>query len=138
MAERREFDFFNYIFSRDGEEDEPTTEPLDEDAPFVDLTVDSDEDGASNSAAAIQQNHPQSNSRQPRRTQTGQLKESATDSEEEQDKDESSSDEETSSEDRSQKSREKLKCPFSREHHLQPTRAERQGCSPTCPRFLQR
>ena len=108
--ERREFDIFNYIFNRDGEEDEPTTET--QYSLFVDLTVDSDEAGASNSTAAvIQQDQPQSSSRQPRRTQTAQLPEPATDSEEEQDEDEDIRRgsililEETSSEDRSQKSR---------------------------------
>ena len=97
MADRREFDLFAYIFNRDGEEDEPPTEPQDEDSPLVDLTVDSDEDGASNSTGAVV--HPQSSSRQPRRTQTGQLQDSATDSEREQDEDEDSSYEEESSPD---------------------------------------
>ena len=70
MAERREIDLFAFIFNSDGEEDEPTAEPQDEDAPLVDLTVDSDEDGASNSAAVIQQNQPQSSSRLSRSAQT--------------------------------------------------------------------
>ena len=97
MAERREIDLFAFIFNSDGEEDELPTEPLDEDAPLVDLTVDSDEDGASNSAAVIQQKQPQS-SRQPRRAQTGQLPEPGTDSEDEdKEKDDDESDEETSS-----------------------------------------
>ena len=89
MAERGEFDLFAYIFNRDGEEDQPSTERQKEDVPLVDLTVDSDEDGASNSTAAvIQQDQPQRTSRQPRRTQIGQLPEPATDSEEEQNEDE--------------------------------------------------
>ena len=100
MAERGEFDLFSFIFNREGEEDEPTTEPHEEDSPLVDLTVDSDEDGASNSTLAVFQ--PQS-SRQPRRVQPSKLQESATDSkyegEEERDgdDDESSDEEETSS-----------------------------------------
>ena len=94
MTERREFDLFAYIFNRDGEEDEPTTEPQEEDA-HLDLTVDSDEDGASNSTAAVIQPHQsQSSSRLPRRAQPRKLQESATDSEEE---DEDSPDEEASS-----------------------------------------
>ena len=99
MAERREIDLFAFIFNSDGEEDEPTAEPQDEDAPLVDLTVDSDEDGASNSAAVIQQNQPQS-SRQPRRAQPSKLQEPATDSEdeeEEKDDDDDESDQEASS-----------------------------------------
>ena len=104
-----EFDLFAFIFNSDGEEDEPTAEPQDEDAPLVDLTVDSDEDGASNSAAVIQQKQPQS-SRQPRRAQTGQWQEPATDSEnEKEEKDDGdgdgdeSSDEEASSSSRTRR-----------------------------------
>ena len=89
-AKRGEFDLFAYIFNRDGEEDQTPTEPEEEDVPLMNLTVDSD--GASNSSGVvIQQDHPQSSSRQPRRTQSGQLLEPATDSEEEQDEDEHSS-----------------------------------------------
>ena len=88
-AKGKEFDLFAYIFNRDGEEDQPRTEQEEEDSPLVDLTVDSDEDDASNSTAAvIQQDQPQRTSRQPRRTQIGQLPEPATDSEEEQNEDE--------------------------------------------------
>ena len=71
--------------------DEPRTEPQDEDALLVDLTVDSDEDCASNSAAVMQQNQPQS-SRQPRRAQPSKLKEPAADSEDEDEEDEDDDD----------------------------------------------
>ena len=94
MAERREIDLFAFIFNSDGEEDEPTAERQDGYAPLVDLTVDSDEDGASNSAAVIQQKQPQS-SRQPRRAQTGQRQEPATDSEDEDDDDDGDDDDES-------------------------------------------
>ena len=148
MAEKRKLDFFDiFVFDRDEEADALPAEPQEEHVPLIDLTVDSDEDDASNSAVIqrkqpqrtrrlpkrtppgqlrepaadsededvdftvdsdengasnstavlIQQDHPQSSSRQPRRTQTGQLQESATDSEEEQDEDEDSSEDEASS-----------------------------------------
>ena len=78
MAEGREFDLFAYIFNREGETAEPPTERQEEDAHLVDLTVDSDEDGAGNSTAVvIQQDQPQSSSEQPR----GRLQESVTESE---------------------------------------------------------
>ena len=86
-AKRREFDLFAFIFNSDGEEDEPTAEPQDEDAPLVDLTVDSDEDGAGNSAVVIQQNQSQNSSRLPRRAQPSKLQEPAEDSEDEDDGD---------------------------------------------------
>ena len=98
-AEKKEFDLFAYIFNRDGEEDEPTTEPQEEDA-HLDLTVDSDEDGASNSTAAVIQPQQPQSSRLPRRTQPSKLQEPATDSEKEEDDgdgDDESSDEEASS-----------------------------------------
>ena len=86
---RREFDLFAYIFNRDGEEDEPPTEPHEEDASLVDLTVDSDEDDASNSTLAVfQPQQPQSSSRLPRRVQPRKLQEPATDSEDEEEEEE--------------------------------------------------
>ena len=100
-AKRREFDLFAYIFNRDGEEDGPTTEAQKEDVPLMNFTVNSDEDGGSNSSGVvIKQDQPQSSSRLPRRAQPRMLQEPATDSEKEQDEDEDSSyDEESSSDD---------------------------------------
>ena len=95
-AEKKEFDLFAYIFNRDGEEDQPE----EEDSPLVDVTVDSDEDGASNSTAAVIQPQQPQSSRLPRRTQPSKLQEPATDSEKEEDDgdgDDESSDEEASS-----------------------------------------
>ena len=93
---------------------EPSTEPQEEQLHIMDVTVDSDEDGAINSSGVvIQQDQPQSSSRKPRRTQIGQLPEPATDSEEEQDEDEDSSYDEAFSSrraDRCEMSRETLKC----------------------------
>ena len=93
-AKKREFDIFNYIFNREGEADEPPTEPTEEQLPLMNLTVNSDEDDVSNpTLAVIQPQQPQS-SRLPRRAQPSKLQEPTTDSEEE---DEDSSDEEASS-----------------------------------------
>ena len=100
MANRREFDLFTFIFNSDGEEDEPTAEP--QYSPLVYLTVDSDEEGASNWAAVMQQNQPQSSSRLPRRAQPSKLQEPATDLEEEDDDDDDESDEDASSSSRKQ------------------------------------
>ena len=68
MAERREFDFFNYIFNRDGETDEPPTDTKEQQLPLMNLTEKSDEDDVSNStAAALKQRN------RPRRAQPDQL-----------------------------------------------------------------
>ena len=64
MADRREFDLFPYIFNRDGEDDEPTTE-LQEDVALMNPTVKSDEDDASNSRAAVLKQGDQSRRAQP-------------------------------------------------------------------------
>ena len=52
MAEEKEFDLFAYIFKREGEENRSRTEPQEEDSPLDNVTMDSDEDDASNSMAA--------------------------------------------------------------------------------------
>ena len=75
MAERKEFDLFAYIFNREGETEEPSTE--DKHVPLVESTLDSGEDDAGNPTPAVIQ--PQR--RQPRKTQPGHLQEPATDSE---------------------------------------------------------
>ena len=53
MAERKESDFFAYIFNTDGDADEPTKESREEDVSLMHHTVKSDEDDASNSRAAV-------------------------------------------------------------------------------------
>ena len=80
MAEKRKLDFFDiFVFDRDEEEEGLTTEPQEEHVPLIDLTVDSDEDDASNSTpAVIQQEQPQRTRRLPRRTQPSQLQEPGT------------------------------------------------------------
>ena len=96
MAEKEEFDLFAYIFNREGEADQPSTERQEEQLPIMDFTVDSDEDAASNSTAPVIQPHQsQSSSRLPRRAQPSKLQEPATDSEDSSD-DEDSSDTEDS------------------------------------------
>ena len=78
-----------FAFNIDVEADTFPFKPQEEQLPHKNST---DEDGVSNSAAAVvQQDQPQRTSRQPRRTQTAQLPEPTTGSEEEEDEDEESS-----------------------------------------------
>ena len=123
MVEKRKLDFFDiFVFDRDEEADALPAEPQGEHVPLIDLTVDSDEDDASNSAV-IQRKQPQRTRRPPKRAQPSQ--EPAT------------GEVSSSSKRQSVKTRERRKCLFTREHHVQPTRGERQGCSSTRPRLLQ-
>ena len=95
MAGKEEFDLFAYIFNREGEADQPSTERQEEQLPVMDFTVDSDENAASNSTAPVIQPHqPQSNSKQSRTIQLGRLQEPDLEYEEE---DEDSSDDTASS-----------------------------------------
>ena len=103
MSEKKKLDFFDvFVFDSDEEEEGLTTEPQGEHVPLIDLTVDSDDDGPSNSTpGVVQQEQAQSSSRQPRGVQPGQGQEPATDSEDEEDDDddEESSEDEDSSDD---------------------------------------
>ena len=51
MAERKEFDLFAYIFNREGEIDQPSTQ--EEHLPRVEATVDRGEDDANNPTPAV-------------------------------------------------------------------------------------
>ena len=105
MADGSELDFFDiFVFDRDEEAGGQQSELQEEHVPLIDLTVDSDDDGPSNSTPpVVQQDQPQSSSRQPRGAQPGQGQEPATDSEdgddEESSKDKESSEDEDSSDD---------------------------------------
>ena len=103
MAEIKKLHGFDvFAFDMDGEADAMLAEPQEEDVPLVNSILDTDEAGASNSMdAVVQQEQPQSSSRQPRGVQPGQGQEPATDSEDEEDDDddEESSEDEDSSDD---------------------------------------
>ena len=101
MADGRELDFFDiFVFDRDEEaggqqsepqEEQPPEQP-EEDIPLIDLTADSDDDGASNlTPAVVQQDQSQRSGEQPRSAQPGRMREPAADSEDSSDDEASSS-----------------------------------------------
>ena len=101
MADGRELDFFDiFVFDRDEEAGGQQTEPQEEqppeqpeeDIPLIDLTADSDDDGASNlTPAVVQQDQSQRSGEQPRSAQPGRMREPAADSEDSSDDEASSS-----------------------------------------------
>ena len=101
MADGGELDFFDvFVFDRDEEAGGQQTEPQEEqppeqpeeDIPLIDLTADSDDDGASNlTPAVVQQDQSQRSGEQPRSAQPGRMREPAADSEDSSDDEASSS-----------------------------------------------